>query len=675
LGTAANVHFSFSSQTHLVTVSFGNSTVVLAGSFQSELGCPGDWQPDCPATRLTYDAIANLWTGIFAIPAGDYEYKVALNNSWDENYGQGGVPNGANLSLHVSGEKKILFRYNPDTHIVTTTEVDHTVILAGDFQSELGCPGDWQPDCPATGLSFDAITNRWTGQFLLPAGNWQFKVALNGSWTENYGEGGVLNGANISLNLPVTSKVTFIYNPETHVVTYTVAAITVVLPGNFQSELGCPGDWMPDCDATRLTYDATNRVWSGTFTIPAGNWEYKVALNNSWDENYGLGGLPNGPNISLYLATPSTITFVYDPVTHLVSLVYKTTGLCATAFYDANVNGYNDENIPLPGVTFTLSGSSAAVQPTGSDGKTCFTDLAPGLYTVQETVPSGYLLTTANPQTIDLQQPQNLSFGQVCLGGAGAKGLGFWTNKHGKEIFDNAWNKAYILEGLSSLFLRNADGSHFAPKTYEELKAWLQAANASNMTYMLSAQLAVLYLNVETGLVDGSRVVYAPGIGYWGFQQNFMYVYPLIYYTSYQLYLQPTATGGDSIRTALEKLKNILEQANSNLTFVQLQPCGSGAVTSTTRRQPEADMTTTLPSSKTAIWPNPSRTHFTLIPATDGSRQTVQIRVLDINGRPVFTATGNAQKAVRFGESLAPGVYVVETVQGSTRTSTKIVKQ
>ena len=28
------------------------STVTLVGSLQSELGCPGDWQPECPQTRL-----------------------------------------------------------------------------------------------------------------------------------------------------------------------------------------------------------------------------------------------------------------------------------------------------------------------------------------------------------------------------------------------------------------------------------------------------------------------------------------------------------------------------------------------------------------------------------------------------------------------------------------------
>ena len=28
-------------------------------------------------------------------------------------------------------------------------------------------------------------------------------------------------------------------------------------------------------------------VWQGTFSVPAGGWQYKAALNNAWDENYG----------------------------------------------------------------------------------------------------------------------------------------------------------------------------------------------------------------------------------------------------------------------------------------------------------------------------------------------------------------------------------------------------
>ena len=66
-----------------------------------------------------------------------------------------------------------------------------------------------------------------------------------------------------------------------------------------QSEAGCAGDWDPGCAATHLTYDAGDDVWQGTFSLPAGSYEYKAALNDSWDENYGLHAAPNGANIPL----------------------------------------------------------------------------------------------------------------------------------------------------------------------------------------------------------------------------------------------------------------------------------------------------------------------------------------------------------------------------------------
>src|SRR6476619_2501844 len=62
------------------------TNVTIAGSLQSELGCPDDWQPDCAATHLTYDAGDDVWQGTFSPPVGSYEYKAALNNGWDENY-------------------------------------------------------------------------------------------------------------------------------------------------------------------------------------------------------------------------------------------------------------------------------------------------------------------------------------------------------------------------------------------------------------------------------------------------------------------------------------------------------------------------------------------------------------------------------------------------------------
>src|SRR5688572_28069697 len=94
----------------------GPTMVVVPGSFQSELGCPGDWQPECSVTALTFEADEGVWQRTFNVPAGDWEYKAALNGTWDENYGQGGIRGGANIALSLAGDTAVKFYYSHETH-------------------------------------------------------------------------------------------------------------------------------------------------------------------------------------------------------------------------------------------------------------------------------------------------------------------------------------------------------------------------------------------------------------------------------------------------------------------------------------------------------------------------------------------------------------------------------
>ncbi|MGH8892358.1 MAG: alpha-amylase family glycosyl hydrolase [Actinomycetes bacterium] len=87
---------------------------------------------------------------------------------------------------------------------------------------------------------------------------------------------------------------------------------SVTVAGSLQSELGCPGDWDPGCAATHLTFDDSDGRWKGTFAVPAGGHQWKVAIDDSWAENYGAGGARDGGNIALTLAADSTVTFVWD---------------------------------------------------------------------------------------------------------------------------------------------------------------------------------------------------------------------------------------------------------------------------------------------------------------------------------------------------------------------------
>lgn len=677
------------SVTLLLTILFSHnsfaqpSTVTLPGSFQTEYGC-AIWEPNCDAVRLT-ETSGGIWEGTFNLPAGYWEFKVAYNNSWNENYGQYGIPGGPNIPLNLTGPATVQFRYSESTHLVdisfpTPPDAPAKVILAGDFQSEVGCPGDWQPDCTATRLYYDAGTELYKGTFRLPDGQWAFKVTVGGSWNENYGEGGLPGGPEIILNLSVPGRVSFEYNHKTHIVAYTITPDTVVIPGSFQSELGCGndqtnvgGDWEPACDATRLTWDGVDRVWTGTFDIPAGNWWYKVAINNSWIENYGQYGIPGGPDIPLNLELPARITFTYNPVTHLVTLVYKTTYLCVNAFYDANANGYRDwwsENTPLEGISIALTDGSTVTQLTGSDGKACFGNLSPGLYTIKGIASAGYL-PTLDSLLVYVGDPQTFDLGMACTGSAGARNFSFWMNKQGQVAFDALpdWQQSKVLGMLQYLNLRNADGSDYDPGSFEELRNWLQHANAKNIAYKLSAQMAVLYLNAEIGNLD-DRAIYTPGINYWGYQRDFMNVNTVIWYVNQQLF--ENSYGGDASRTLHKSLSKMLEDANADKTYVQLQPCGSHMVTSAKKGVVEEGARVT-PSA--VIWPNPSGSHFNLrLSAVDGNGD-LQVRVLDVQGKLLYSATGPAGKAYQFGEGFKPGLYFVEITHGENRSTIKVVKQ
>jgi PEP-CTERM motif len=47
----------------------------------------------------------------------------------------------------------------------------------------------------------------------------------------------------------------------------------------------------------------------------------KATIDESFAENYGTGGTPNGPNIPFSVASPGAlVTFVYNPNSHILSV-------------------------------------------------------------------------------------------------------------------------------------------------------------------------------------------------------------------------------------------------------------------------------------------------------------------------------------------------------------------
>jgi len=105
------------------------------------------------------------------------------------------------------------------------------VSIPGDLNTEMGCSADWAPDCEAAQMTFDPVAGLWTLTVeLAVAGDgspvtYQYKAALDRSWTVNYGAGGGFNGSNMTLTLAAPSTVTFTYDHTTHLVTTEVTPL------------------------------------------------------------------------------------------------------------------------------------------------------------------------------------------------------------------------------------------------------------------------------------------------------------------------------------------------------------------------------------------------------------------------------------------------------------------
>lgn len=90
-----------------------------------------------------------------------------------------------------------------------------SVALAGDFNPLFGEAGHWTTNLHGLQLDYDAVENIWKQTLQLPAGTYQYKIVVNGSWDENYGAYGVRDGANHELRLLSDTAVTFRFDYAT----------------------------------------------------------------------------------------------------------------------------------------------------------------------------------------------------------------------------------------------------------------------------------------------------------------------------------------------------------------------------------------------------------------------------------------------------------------------------
>jgi len=137
----------------------------------------------------------------------------------------------------------------------------------------------------------------------------------------------VRDGANIPLSLAAATSVTFYYDHETHWITDNQTSTIATVPGSFQSELGCSGDWDPGCLRSWLQDPDGDGTYTFSATaLPAGSYEAKVAINEAWDENYGAGGVPGGANIPFTIPGGATASFSWDANSKVLSITVAGSG-------------------------------------------------------------------------------------------------------------------------------------------------------------------------------------------------------------------------------------------------------------------------------------------------------------------------------------------------------------
>jgi hypothetical protein len=257
-------------------------------------------------------------------------------------------------------------------------------------------------------------------------------------------------------------------------------------------------------------------------------------------------------------------------------------------YYDANTSGSRDPGeVGIPNWPIDFTDGVANTLITDSNGEFSV-NLSPDTYTFAEEVANSPWMQTGNTSDQSSSSGGNsatlnanksytvvvanagttsgILFGNVCLGAGGGLTLGFWSNKNGQALVG-----ATDLAMLVGLNLRNANGTDFNPANYAGFRTWLLSATATNMAYMLSAQLAAMELNVFNGLVDGTKLIYAPGTTSAN-ANGFATVNAVMAEANSELGLHGSTLDGSPYRAYQEALKNALDKANNNLNFVQPTP-------------------------------------------------------------------------------------------------------
>ena len=214
------------------------------------------------------------------------------------------------------------------------------VTLPGSFQKDLGCADNWKPECLAPLLEPTGNGTYTYETTALPEGTYELKVAVGGSWDENYGQDGAAGGANYQFATKANKLVSFTYDSATHKLEIASADAPVVGVGEQRAY------WV----------NATTLAWP-TSLLPQGVTRAQV-LDGSAALSYELVTAPEGgAALADGAITGATIT----PLTVAGDLPAEVT------MAHPNLNGYIALKAPFDeaGAREALTGQIAVAQKSG----------------------------------------------------------------------------------------------------------------------------------------------------------------------------------------------------------------------------------------------------------------------------------------------------------------------
>ena len=160
------------------------------------------------------------------------------------------------------------------SHPVRAQDGSPVVSFPGNYGQAIGAPS-WAPDDPAVAAADTDGDGVHTLTVTLPRGSYEFKVAIGGSWEENYGRGGTAGGENIPFDVAAEGPVTFAFNIETHAITVALGDVVVVRGGEPLAAPPAPPPTAPGdgrFDESAMLHDSRSDAFRTPFgAVPTGS--------------------------------------------------------------------------------------------------------------------------------------------------------------------------------------------------------------------------------------------------------------------------------------------------------------------------------------------------------------------------------------------------------------------